>query len=310
MPSTFTPQKIFGGNAIGNSGQEIVGIPGSTAAGTPQYSTDGNVLQNNSFLNGAASMVATVGTLLKQPIQESQTAPAFVMSQNIAAIQQYGILPWNAGIYYNQNAMVLAPNSTKVYISLVDNNYNNALTNSKYWTQYGDIQNLQSATTTKQGTVLMATGSTANVAAPINSPAFTGVPTAPTAAAGTNTTQIATTAFVKQNAAPINSPAFTGVPTAPTAAAGTNTTQIATTAFVKQNKIPTVIYSRFDVNVLYTATSLAYIYYVPVSNTASLTINGVIIQGASSAPCSGFVNAGDTYKASGNNSQGHIWVFT
>jgi hypothetical protein len=32
--------------------------------------------------------------------------------------------------------------------------------------------------------------------------------------------------------APLNSPAFTGVPTAPTATAGTNTTQLATTAFV------------------------------------------------------------------------------
>jgi hypothetical protein len=32
--------------------------------------------------------------------------------------------------------------------------------------------------------------------------------------------------------APLNSPAFTGIPTAPTAPAGTNTTQIATTAFV------------------------------------------------------------------------------
>lgn len=32
--------------------------------------------------------------------------------------------------------------------------------------------------------------------------------------------------------APVNSPAFTGTPTAPTASAGTNTTQIATTAFV------------------------------------------------------------------------------
>ena len=32
--------------------------------------------------------------------------------------------------------------------------------------------------------------------------------------------------------APLDSPAFTGTPTAPTAAAGTNTTQIATTAFV------------------------------------------------------------------------------
>lgn len=32
--------------------------------------------------------------------------------------------------------------------------------------------------------------------------------------------------------APLASPALTGVPTAPTAAAGTNTTQLATTAFV------------------------------------------------------------------------------
>lgn len=33
--------------------------------------------------------------------------------------------------------------------------------------------------------------------------------------------------------APLNSPVFTGVPAAPTAASGTNTTQIATTAFVE-----------------------------------------------------------------------------
>lgn len=33
--------------------------------------------------------------------------------------------------------------------------------------------------------------------------------------------------------ADVNSPALTGIPTAPTAAAGTNTTQVATTAFVK-----------------------------------------------------------------------------
>lgn len=63
----------------------------------------------------------------------------------------------------------------------------------------------------------------------LSSPALTGTPTAPTASVTTNNTQIATTAFVKAGYA---SPIFTGVPTAPTAAAGTNTTQIATTAFV------------------------------------------------------------------------------
>jgi hypothetical protein len=61
------------------------------------------------------------------------------------------------------------------------------------------------------------------------SPAFTGVPTAPTAATGTATTQLATTAFVT------NSPQFSGIPRAPTASAGTSSTQLATTAFVAQS---------------------------------------------------------------------------
>ena len=68
-----------------------------------------------------------------------------------------------------------------------------------------------------------------NAAATLASPALTGTPTAPTAVAGTNTTQLATTAFVQGLLA---STALTGVPTAPTAAAATNTTQLATTAFV------------------------------------------------------------------------------
>jgi len=68
------------------------------------------------------------------------------------------------------------------------------------------------------------------------SPTFTGVPAAPTAVAGTNTTQVATTAFVTTAdnlKADLASPALTGTPTAPTATTGTNTTQLATTAFVQ-----------------------------------------------------------------------------
>ncbi len=79
--------------------------------------------------------------------------------------------------------------------------------------------------------------------APKESPVLTGTPKAPTAPAGTNTTQIASTAFVQavvtelNNSlalkAPLASPAMTGTPTAPTAAQAANNTQIATTAFVK-----------------------------------------------------------------------------
>jgi len=94
------------------------------------------------------------------------------------------------------------------------------------------------------------------------SPTFTGTPQAPTAAPGTSTQQLATTAFVTgalatqaansvtsfngrqgvvtlitaditgAGGAPIASPAFTGVPTVPTATAGTSTLQAASTAFV------------------------------------------------------------------------------
>ncbi|MGL6296911.1 MAG: phage tail protein, partial [Plesiomonas sp.] len=72
--------------------------------------------------------------------------------------------------------------------------------------------------------------------APKASPAFTGIPTAPTTAKTDNTTKLATTAFVKTVAAdyaPLNNPALTGKPTTPTPTASANDTSIANAAFVK-----------------------------------------------------------------------------
>lgn len=121
-------------------------------------------------------------------------------------------------------------------------------------------------TGTWQGTAISATYIDSAIAR-LASPTFTGNPAAPTAAVDTNTTQIATTAFVLAQAsavadgtpamdgtaargtathwaradhvhptdtsrAPLASPAFTGNPTAPTPTAGDNDTSIATTAFV------------------------------------------------------------------------------
>lgn len=89
------------------------------------------------------------------------------------------------------------------------------------------------------GVNIQNTGVSTAGLAPINSPALTGIPTAPTAASGTNTTQIATTAMVQAaitaalaGYAHLASPTFSGVPTAPTAPTVTNNTQIASTAFV------------------------------------------------------------------------------
>ena len=86
--------------------------------------------------------------------------------------------------------------------------------------------------------VTVGTLASANLGlATLASPTLTGTPAAPTATAGTNTTQIATTAFVAASFAPVASPTLTGTPAAPTASAGTNTTQLATTAYVVSQAI-------------------------------------------------------------------------
>ncbi len=89
--------------------------------------------------------------------------------------------------------------------------------------------------TTSNSTSSLATAASVALKANIASPTFTGVPAAPTAAPGTNTTQLATTAYADAIAAlkaNLASPTFTGTPAAPTAAVDTNTTQLATTAMV------------------------------------------------------------------------------
>ena len=64
----------------------------------------------------------------------------------------------------------------------------------------GLISTLSGTVSTLSGTV-NSVQSELNNKAPLASPDLTGVPTAPTASAGTNTTQIATTAFVQQELA-------------------------------------------------------------------------------------------------------------
>lgn len=71
--------------------------------------------------------------------------------------------------------------------------------------------------------------------APIASPTFTGTPVAPTPAAGSNSTAIATTAFVAEEFAPINNPILTGNVIVPTPPASSNNTLAVNAAWVRQN---------------------------------------------------------------------------
>lgn len=127
------------------------------------------------------------------------------------------------------------------------------------------------------GTSFGTSGTGGNVAL-ADSPAFIGTPTAPTAASGTNTTQIATTAFVASGFAALNSPAFTGVPTAPTASPGTATTQIATTAFVAAAAFSAALPGQTGnagkfVTTNGTTASWAYVPVSGIDATGSLTAN-------------------------------------
>ena len=70
-------------------------------------------------------------------------------------------------------------------------------------------------TVQKVSNALSLGGNLSEVFAKLDSPHFTGTPTAPTAAAGTNTDQIASCAFVLQNSIPVGTiiaVAYTGVP--------------------------------------------------------------------------------------------------
>jgi hypothetical protein len=99
------------------------------------------------------------------PYQEALNAPNFVMSTNIAEIQQNGIPPYYATTKYAQYALV-SNGSGQLYQSNQSNNLGNPLTNTAYWTLIGSLQNLRQATQTAQGTMALAT--TAEVQAGVN----------------------------------------------------------------------------------------------------------------------------------------------
>jgi len=139
------------------------------------------------------------------------------------------------------------------------------------------------------------------------SPALTGTPTAPTAALNTNTTQLATTAFVLGQAgsatpsmdgtvavgtsntyargdhvhpsdtsrAPLASPGLTGTPTAPTPSSGDNSTKIATTAYVRSE-----MYLAWSCSVAGTTASTQYCNW---TLPAGITVTGFDLAASTAA---------------------------
>jgi len=176
---------------------------------------------------------------------------------------------WSGAIWELSGSIVVAGSITATELA------SNSVTTAKIAASAVTVSKLasNSVTTAKIAAGAVTATELDTVYAPLASPTFTGAPAADTAAASTNTTQLATTAFVRTEVAalvdaapasldtlnelalalasdpdfattmtnslalkaPLANPAFTGVPVAPTAALSTNTTQLATTAFVIAN---------------------------------------------------------------------------
>jgi hypothetical protein len=201
-----------------------------------------------SYLSGATSSLQTqIGTkapLASPALTGTPTAPTASAMDNSTKV---------ATTAYVDAAIATAPGGvTSVYgrtgaVSAAAGDYTaDKVTNTPAGNiSSTDVQSALNELDTEKADASATTSSLA-LKAPLASPALTGTPTAPTATAGTNSTQLATTAYADGAVstlsgttttalalkAPIASPTFTGVPAAPTATAGTSTTQLATTAFV------------------------------------------------------------------------------
>ncbi len=116
---------------------------------------------------------------------------------------------------------------------------------------------ISQSTTSTDGYLSSTDWNTFNNKAPTNSPAFTGVPTGPTASVGTSTTQLATTAFVLSQgfqgatgSMPFAHQSSTSVVTNATSTYSTaiSTTIVVTAASAPVYAVPTVLKYRVSVN--------------------------------------------------------------
>lgn len=119
-------QKIFGSTA----GTDQIGKFGSFAAGTPEYSTDLAQIQSYSnFLEGWYG--AVLGN--NSPAIQDVNALDYLITKQLAYIFQAGVPEWDASTTYYIGSFV-SNGTDAIYISIVDNNTNNALSDTTKWT--------------------------------------------------------------------------------------------------------------------------------------------------------------------------------
>lgn len=263
---TMTQAELDGGAGTALSGERIVIVD---AAGIAT-----GVIYDSGAAGSPAQQIATTATVASAvaaiTIKDWQAATAVLLNEVRRATATVGTIELGDLIRSNSARttgatfdVTEAGNWTEFAPDLVTSvaGRTGAVVLTKADTGLGNVDN--TADTAKP--VSTATQTALDAKAPTASPALTGIPTVPTAAVDTNTTQAASTAFVNAqlsgtlplmdgtatvgtgtrsargnhvhptdtSRAPVASPTFTGTPAGPTAVTGTNTTQLASTAFVK-----------------------------------------------------------------------------
>lgn len=105
---------------------------GSLAADNPVFSTDPEVLQAlPAYKQGWNAAVVNE----QSPAMEDRNALDYILSYNQVYISQMGIPEWIATQTYYKGSVVTDGNQS-IYISLVDNNLNNPVTDDIYWARF------------------------------------------------------------------------------------------------------------------------------------------------------------------------------
>jgi hypothetical protein len=221
-------------------------------------------ITNALHVDGATGLVsvygdptANVGIATKQ-YADNAVASAILALNNTVGQLQYQISGNIATVISSTNSNLRATN-TGIYSNIAS--VIGSISSLHYILDLG-LANLASNAAVQEAEIAAINSQLPGLATLV-SPVFTGIPQAPTATSGDNSTTVATTAYVdsstsltntnlnnslsvlRQNVstyiaanvaglASTTSPVFAGTPTAPTPTAGDNTTKIATTAFVQQ----------------------------------------------------------------------------
>lgn len=122
---TRKTQKIFGETA----GVNQRGVIGSFAAGAPAYSTDPDTIQSLANYNQGWYGVV-VGQ--NSPAIQDMNSLDFLITRQLAYLFERGVAEWDAATTYYTGS-VASDSTGQIFVSLSDNNLNNALTDTSNW---------------------------------------------------------------------------------------------------------------------------------------------------------------------------------